>query len=249
MTLEQFYERLHAIYPEGEYTLVDEYVNISTPIVFRHKCGHEFRISPFHLTSPTYRKGCRSCQHASQVWTHERFEAEMRSAGDGAEEYVALTEYTGYNDPILLLHTPTGAEWETTPNTFLAGGARYHPRRSPRNSSYHRAARYALTDLGYQFEEEKSFPDLKSPFSGRPLWYDFWLPKQRVLLEIDGELHWTPYKERGGIGGEAYLTRRRALDKCKDDWAANQTDLRLLRIRPSKGSSIKLLIEVALRET
>ena len=248
VSLEQFYERLHAIYPEGEYVIVGEYVNISTKAEIRHSCGHIFTTQPSKMINATHRTTCKACHHASQVWTHERFEAEMRGAGDGADEYIALTKYTGYNDPILLLHVPTGAEWETTPNTFLAGGARYHPKRSPRNSSYHRAARQALLDLGYQFEEEKSFPDLKSPFSGRPLWYDFWLPEQRLLLEVDGELHWTPYKEKGGAGGEAYLERRRALDECKNEWASKREDLRLIRIRPTKKSSMKLLIEVALRE-
>lgn len=148
VTLEEFYERLHAIYPEGEYIVIGEYVNISTVTSVQHSCGHVFNVIPTSLVSTTYRSACRICQHANKIWTHERFEEEMRKAGDGAEEYVPLTRYSGYNSPILLLHKPSGVEWETTPNTFLAGGARYNPHRNPRNSSYHRAAKRALTELG-----------------------------------------------------------------------------------------------------
>jgi glutaredoxin len=247
VTLEEFYERLHAIYPEGEYIVIGEYVNISTVTSVQHSCGHVFNVIPTSLVSTTYRSACRICQHANKIWTHERFEEEMRKAGDGAEEYVPLTRYSGYNSPILLLHKPSGVEWETTPNTFLAGGARYNPHRNPRNSSYHRAAKRALTELGIAFEEEKSFPDLKSPFSGRPLWFDFWLPNHKLLIEIDGELHWTTHRERHG-GGQAYLDRRRALDHVKNEWAASKNEgIRLIRIVPTSSMSIKLQLEIALR--
>ena len=240
VTLEQFYERLHAIYPEGEYAIVGKYVNISTVVEVRHRCGHVFRVVPSQLVSPTYRTGCKICQRASQVWTHERFLEEMRAAGDGADQYVALTEYTGYNDPILLRHVPSGAEWQTTPNTFLAGGARYDPNRSPRNSSHHREARRLLKAMREVFEEEKSFPDLRSPISGRPLWFDFWLPERSLLIELDGELHWTAYGSESGAKAE-YIERRRILDDAKNKWAARKAGtLRLVRIDVGKGMDIPL---------
>ena len=240
VSLEQFYERLHAIYPEGEYVIVGEYVNISTVVEVRHRCGHVFRVVPSQLVSPTYRTGCKICQRASQVWTHERFLEEMRAAGDGADQYVALTEYTGYNDPILLRHVPSGAEWQTTPNTFLAGGARYDPNRSPRNSSYHREARRILEAMGEVFEEEKSFPDLRSPISGRPLWFDFWLPERGLLIELDGALHWTAYGSESGAKAE-YIERRRTLDDAKNQWVAGKAEsLRLMRIEVGKDMDIPL---------
>lgn len=46
-----------------------------------------------------------------------------------------------------------------------------------------------LNELNIEYEQEKTFNDCKSPFTGYLLRYDFYLPQYNLLIEYDGEQH------------------------------------------------------------
>jgi len=78
-----------------------------------------------------------------------------------------------------------------------------------------------LSRLFEKIECQKSFDDLKSP-KNRPMWYDFWIPKYRVLVEADGDQH---YRENNIWNTEGVVER----DKLKDEYAI-QNNITLVRI-------------------
>ena len=77
------------------------------------------------------------------------------------------------------------------------------------------------------YEREKRFETLKSTKNSRyNLRYDFYLPTFNVLLEFDGEQHFSP---RDHWGGQKAFERLQENDRKKNDWAS-ESGLRLIRI-------------------
>ena len=52
-----------------------------------------------------------------------------------------------------------------------------------------------LKNSGIEFEPQKKFKEVKD---SRPLSYDFYLPKQKILIEYNGEQHYRPIEFFGG---------------------------------------------------
>lgn len=77
-----------------------------------------------------------------------------------------------------------------------------------------------LEDNNIEFETEKKFKSCKNK---RPLPFDFYLPKQNLLIEYDGEFHYQP------IFGEDHLKYAQNNDNIKTQWCIDN-DHKLLRI-------------------
>jgi hypothetical protein len=89
--------------------------------------------------------------------------------------------------------------------------------------------RMLLRDNNIEFIEEYTFKDCLSP-KGNLLKFDFYLPKQQILIEYDGEQHFTP-QSFGDTKhtGEEKLALTQQYDEIKNNWC-KENNIKLIRI-------------------
>lgn len=103
----------------GEYVLLEPYVNSRTRIHVLHKaCGHDY-----YVFANDFRRGnrCAKCRGVMQKDT-ETFKREVYDlVGD---EYTVLGEYVNNHTHVLMRHNECGHEFLVRPNKFLSKGTR-----------------------------------------------------------------------------------------------------------------------------
>lgn len=131
-----------------------------------------------------------------------------------------------------------------TPDKHLTGiGC---PKCSNTMSCGERKIQNYLMKCGIKFTREKSFPDLIGRTPNSRLRYDFFLPDYNVLVEYDGQHHFSPIRIKGRLTTAQSIEKHRATkrnDKKKNRYAAKK-GIALLRIKYTEFS----LTEVVLQE-
>lgn len=89
-----------------------------------------------------------------------------------------------------------------------------------------------------EFIKEKKFDNCINPRTGYNLKYDFYLPKQNLLVEYDGIQHFIPVK---AFGGKNDFNKRVFKDNIKNNYA-NDNDINLLRIPHTDFNNIKEIL-------
>jgi hypothetical protein len=91
-------------------------------------------------------------------------------------------------------------------------------------------------NINYEFQ--KSFDNCKN-YNNKKFKFDFYLPKQNILIEYDGKHHFEPLKYFGGLDSFKII---KEYDSIKNDYAKNN-NIKLIRIPYYKYKNInKLLI-------
>ena len=105
----------------GEYLVLDEFVNTRTPIVHRHAaCGREWKVSPNCLINQGRR--CPKCNVTRVTRTTESYRKEVSEATDG--EYSVIDRFINTATKIKHRHEICGHTWVITPGSFIHGGSR-----------------------------------------------------------------------------------------------------------------------------
>lgn len=89
----------------------------------------------------------------------------------------------------------------------------------------------ALKELNIEYETQKIFDDLKVKSN---LSYDFYLPKENILIEFQGQQHYKPIEK---FGGQEQFERQVQHDKIKKDYA-QKNNYRFLEISYQDQKSI-----------
>ena len=84
-----------------------------------------------------------------------------------------------------------------------------------------------LISMGIPFEKERSFDFCRNPETGALFRFDFYLPKQKVLIEYDGRQHFI--SKNTGWDNENSLKETQYRDNIKDQWCEDY-NIPLLRI-------------------
>ena len=170
----------------GEYIVVDKYINNRTKIWFFHiPCGHYKHVQPNHVLK---NQGCKECGVRNwadtRIKTHDEFVKDLYNVfGD---EYTVISEYTHSKNPIDIRHNVCGHVWTTTPNPLLKGhGCPYCA--YGRSKGETRIENY-LTNLHINFESQQKYDGLLGLGNGQ-LSYDFYLSDYNLLIEYQGEYH------------------------------------------------------------
>lgn len=79
--------------------------------------------------------------------------------------------------------------------------------------------------LNKDYFREAKFKNLKGE-KNMPLRYDFYVPSKNLLIEYNGEQHYTPRKK---FGGEQAFTKRKKYDEIKENYA-KENEINLLII-------------------
>lgn len=98
-----------------EYEVIGEYVNSTTDIRLRHKCGFEYDVRPANF------KIGRRCPKCEGIYkrTPEEYRKEVEEKY--GEEYTLESEFTKLTDYVTVKHSKCGKEDRVTARTFLNG--------------------------------------------------------------------------------------------------------------------------------
>ena len=227
---EYFQERLNETHGNGAFTVLGNCARNTEKTRVRHNaCGHEWDASPATMIRRGGPSGCPRCNPARRQKSQEDFLSAVRSAVQ--DEYIPQSTYSGTNNYVTMRHAVCGHEWQVTPNNFLTQGTRCPLCVSVRISRQARSVYMQLRELDVgPIELEKRFEGGPISPGGRPLFFDFWLPEARALIEVDGQQHehgWWAHRRNGNT---AAIIRGRDNDGIKNAWAS-ANNIPLLRLR------------------
>lgn len=182
LTLDIFKERLYKINRNIE--VMGNYVNARTKI----KCmclidGFEWSATPDSLLKG---HGCKRCMgrkiSEKQLKSHEQFVEEYSKIHSDID---VVSKYKGAKNQIILKCRICKEEWLSTPTNSLKENYG-----CPNcNRSYgEKKIKEFLDKNNLIYEQQKSYENLLG-VGGRKLSYDFYLPKNNLLVEYQGEFH------------------------------------------------------------
>lgn len=163
--------------------------------------------------------GCKKCQYQKtsneNKFTNTIFIKKANVVHGNVFDY-SLVDYRGYENKIKIVCSKHGVFLQS-PHAHLQGTG--CP--SCSESRGERKIAEILTKNNIVFIREKTFPDLKNKSQ---LFYDFYLPEHRVLIEYHGKQHCKPIKF---FGGELGFMENRKRDLIKLRFAINNNYLLL----------------------
>jgi DNA-directed RNA polymerase subunit RPC12/RpoP len=111
----------------GEYELIDEYINMRTKITVKHiYCGNTFPILPYNIV--TNNQGCPNCRYkkSSKSLIQEAAERTLCKLNKicESEGYKIIGEYKGYEEKIAIKHIDCDNIYNVTPSSFINRGTR-----------------------------------------------------------------------------------------------------------------------------
>lgn len=169
------------------------------------KCLYCGRINKKNIYDYMRGRGC-FCQCNTEQKTTEDFLSELD------DDYELIGEYKSAFTKVTLRHKSCGFIYKVTPHNYLTG--KRCPRCSRMESKGERKIR--------QFLEDKNIPYIKEypeKIDGHNLRFDFYLPKQQLYIEYQGEQHYHPIDY---FGGEERFLIQCELDKKKRDFAGDK---------------------------
>lgn len=177
------------------------------------KCGYIWWTQPKRLHN---KKRCPKC-HNNRLLTTKEFIKNVNKKFPN--EFEVMSEYKGSKEKILVKHLKCDHTWWIKPNNLLMGyGCPYcnqsHGERIIDNIL---EQTYSLKN-GIDFQYGYVLPN--------KLHLDFYLPKQRIGIEYDGEQHFRAVKFFGGQKG---LIERQEHDHQKDQYCKDH-QIKLIRI-------------------
>ncbi|QXN70128.1 putative homing endonuclease [Bacillus phage vB_BspM_Internexus] len=212
----------------GEYELINEYVNDKTYITLIHnKCGKQYS------TRFSYFK--RGDRHTCwKITCDEDFVNKVKKlVGD---KYTFLSPFEKSSIKIPCRHNDCGYIWEITPNNFISKGCRCPKCKSAIPRGEKNIIKW-LENNHFDYEHQFSFKDS----SIKNLSFDFRVKlddNKFVLIEFDGEQH---YKPKFGDDGREFK-KQLERDRNKNNYC-KINNIPLLRIPYKYRDTVDIILE------
>lgn len=197
-----------------------EYINYKSVIHCTCKiCGHTWNSITGRLLSG---HGCKKCadklKGKNRMKPHEDFIKQVYSLN---QDITIIGTYNGVNNKISCKCNICNRIWDTTPAVLLQG-CRCICCKTPQGE---KCISTSLEKYDINYISQYKFCGLNG-IGGKPLSYDFYLPKYNLLIEFQGEQHKRPID---WFGGEEKFKIQKEHDKRKRDYA-KQNNINLLEI-------------------
>lgn len=168
-------------------------------------------------------KGCPACGIIKNTLQRTKTVARLQEELSTIQPNIELIgEYVNTHTKIICRCKNDGYEWEAYPANLLNRSAGC-PICSRRISLGERAAMMYLDEHGIKYVYNHKFQDCKMVDRLR---FDFYLPEQNTVIEIDGRQH---YEEVPIFSGRDTLETRQERDKIKDEYC-EEHGIRMVRI-------------------
>lgn len=169
-----------------DYSKVD-YVNAKTPVDILCKMHGIFIVTPNkHLSG----WGCAQCSHNRKKLTTKEFIAKAKKVHGNRFVYCG-TQYQDYYTEIQIGCKKHGTFFQSPERHLHTKGC---PMCYYSCSIGERDIMELLKRNNIEFKKEKTFPGLFTKDVASKPRYDFWLPKNNILIEYDGEQHFKPIR-------------------------------------------------------
>lgn len=159
--------------------LLSEYIEAKSKVFIDYNCGHE----PHWVTPNNYKKekgsGCPKCSGKCSEQAKEELINLIKE-----NDHVLLSEYVNANTKVLINFSCTHVPYWILPSGYKNGRGCL----LCLESKGEKRIREWLNENKFQFESQKEFDGLLGTGRGN-LSYDFYLPKQNILMEYQGEFH------------------------------------------------------------
>lgn len=209
----------------GKYTRCDQKIDCECL-----KCGEPFKILPAKIKQGMWHFDCM---------IEEIRQSKMLSLDELKRRIVLdieiVSTYNGYYNDVKCLCNKCGKTFMSSPGLLVMGyGCTYCS-----DKSYgEMLIQDYLDSNNIEYVSHKNFKDLRG-LGNKPLSYDFFLPKQRLLIEFNGQQH---YKAVPFFGGEKKFEEQIEHDKRKQQYADSH-DYYLLSIKYDEVNYIFDLLE------
>lgn len=182
-------------------TLLNKYTKITDDLEIRcNHCKQIFKRQPqIFLKS----QACPYCETFSKFKTKEVFEQQLEEKFGG--EYTLIGDYLGTNKNTLFRHNDCGFIFSNKPHSIL--GKAPCPRCKKFNSKGELAIKKILEKHNISYQQQKRFENLSALLS-----FDFYIPKNNILIEFQGEQHFHPISH---FGGESKFLKQQENDNKK----------------------------------
>lgn len=227
---------------ENEYDLVDEYVNMSTKIRFKHNvCGQLFSSTP-----SAFKRGrrCSVCNpYRGFGSSTEVFAAKLK---ERIPYFTVISDYIRHDVNIKIRCEKCGHEFERRPHNLLRKTLACPHCELKSTSLGELQVRKHLQSLDLSFKEQVSFKGFFPNSSKAPFRFDFQVFLSEdffFLIEYDGEQH---FKEANKFGKTNYLEKMQKHDSIKDDFCKDK-GVNLLRIPYTEFSNVEIIINEYIR--
>ena len=204
----------------GQYKLMSDYCSAGTNVKILHKaCGNTYEVMPLNFLNGDR---CPYERYQRMAKTQNMGDKEFRKRVKSltGNEYEPVSIYVTAKKPMLMKHNKCGNIWQTTPDRFLHG----HGCPVCKESNGEKAVAKYLTVRNIDFIRQKKFKGCRIK---RMLPFDFYLPKQNICIEYDGEQHFHPIAYFGGMKKFEYTHYR---DSFKNKFC-KEHHIRLIRIK------------------
>jgi len=218
LTNKQFIEKAKKIHSDKyDYSLVN-YINNRTKIKIICPIHSIFEQNPNnHLN----RQGCKKCsfenQSKRQLYNNDIFIKKSKLTHSDKYNYI-LVNYKGFYHKVNIICKKHGI-FSQLPSDHIRGiGCP-----NCNESKGEREIRCLLEQNNVDFETQKTFKNCRNI---NPLPFDFYLPKNNILIEFDGEQH---FISKECFGGEKGFNKTQKNDQIKNKYCEKH-NIKLFRI-------------------
>jgi very-short-patch-repair endonuclease len=175
--------------------LETEYKNNSTKMRFRCKCGNEFKTTFQHFKDQN-KTECNECSDKRRTGKFKPYTIEQVREIIKSMNCELLTNEYIKNTQKLEIRCKCGEIFTTDLATFKGKNKTRCDKCSKKQSTYARVVEYYLRKNNITFIKEYRFKNCRNIL---PLPFDFYLPKIKTCIEVDGELHYEPSRFSASI--------------------------------------------------
>ena len=166
--------------------------------------------------------GCPECGRLSrnyklkrQLNVDEFIKASKEIHGDKYDYSQVVSDCYSGGRPMVTLICATHGAFKVNAKDHVGNRLSRCPSCSRGESYGEYLIRRYLENLNIEFIKEHTFDDLLSPFTGKKLRFDFFIPSSNVVIEFDGEYHFTESKWHHR---QRPLNEIQFLDKFKEEY-------------------------------
>lgn len=227
----------------GQYEVINwlNYRTMRDKVLFKcNKCGLEFEMIMNNFLNKKQRCPNEKLERLSKSLTLDEnhyIENYFKSQKD-FNEYKIIGKINGSNNKVRIQHLNCGFIYEVTPTHFKSG------KRCPNcsnllNSKGVKEIKNYFNNKNIEYIKEFSFDNLISPYSNKKLRYDFFVPSKNILIEFDGEFHFS----KQNLVSDEDFNKRIQLDKLKDNYAL-ENNYQLIRINYKEINKISEILDL-----
>ncbi|MDT9337763.1 hypothetical protein P3F01_15495 [Clostridium perfringens] len=237
--------------------LSNEYVNAKTKLEFRCECGKLFKRT-YESIKRSKKAKCASCSHKGKIMSKESKIKTSKARMKPIEEVLKVVEgkmkckyidryiKPGTRSTIIKFeckkHGIQEAYWT---NLVKRKSCPYCQKSFRGDSKMVRKLEQWFADNNIYYEKEKKFEGCKDK---RELPFDFYIPSNNILIEIDGEHHFRPmgvWKNKNEIRSSSNFEYTQYHDKLKNSFCKDN-NIKLIRIPYYKESEMFKIIREAI---